>query len=346
MYNLEPPSPPVGPLTARLESSGAALLEWQPSELDGGAPIRFYLVERLDVTGAGGLRSASVSDQWLQAGEVRPSERQLRVEGLRAGREYLFRVSAVNVRGASDALESDRPLRVTAPLGRVPLPPQGPLNVTELSPGSVAVSWRPSDSTLVHVDGYVIELAERESAPVEAKAISSTRWRHMGRCVPHPTNTRFMIRNLLVSRQYVLRVRAFNDEGLSEPLVSGPVTLGGHCERPFAPFLVRCIGTGSEFATIEWKVPPCACGNEHIDGYVLYWREASDASLETMADVSRWTRVCITDHYIQRATIAGLQEGLAYYFAVAAFNRHGSSDLVWTPEPTLIERIAGIACSE
>ena len=117
------------------QTSGAALLEWEPSELDGGAPIRFYLVERLDVTGGGGsLRRASVSDQWLQAGEVRPSEHQLRVGGLRAGREYLFRVSAVNVRGASGALESERPLRVAAPLARMPLAPQGPLNVTELAP--------------------------------------------------------------------------------------------------------------------------------------------------------------------------------------------------------------------
>ena len=205
----------------------------------------------------------------------------------------------------------------------------------------MAVSWRPSDSTLVHVDGYVVELAERESAPLEAEHTEATgiaRWRHMGRCVPHPANTRFVLRNLLASRQYELRMRAFNDEGLSKPLASGPVTLGGHSECPFAPFLVRCVGTGSEFATIEWKVPPCACGNENVDGYVLYWREASDASLETIADASRWVRVCLTDHYIQRATIAGLHEGHAYYFAVAAFNRHGSSDLSRTPEPTLIER--------
>lgn len=77
---------------------------------------------------------------------------------------------------------------------------------------------------------------------------------------------------------------------------------------------------------------------------MLYRRDAADASLETMADVSRWHRVCLTDHYIQRATIAGLDEGRAYYFAVAAFNRQGSSELVWTPEPTLIERFSGV-CS-
>lgn len=64
---------------------------------------------------------------------------------------------AVNVRGTSDALESERPLRVAAPLARVPLAPQGPLNVTELAPGSAAVSWRPSDSTLVHVDGCCLD---------------------------------------------------------------------------------------------------------------------------------------------------------------------------------------------
>lgn len=73
--------------------------------MDGGAPIRFYLVERLDVSDGGLTRDKGIgwssSDHWLPVGEVRPSEHQLRVDGLRAGREYLFRVSAGTLNACS-----------------------------------------------------------------------------------------------------------------------------------------------------------------------------------------------------------------------------------------------------
>jgi hypothetical protein len=72
------------------------VVSWKPPLDNGGCPIERYIVEKQDV-GRGG---------WTPAGEVNGDNTSLRVTKLIPGKEYLFRVRAVNKEGESDPLET------------------------------------------------------------------------------------------------------------------------------------------------------------------------------------------------------------------------------------------------
>ena len=62
---------------------------------DGGCPIEKYVVEKQDI-GRG---------DWISAGEVNGNSTSLHVTRLTPGKEYLFRVRAINKEGESEPLE-------------------------------------------------------------------------------------------------------------------------------------------------------------------------------------------------------------------------------------------------
>jgi hypothetical protein len=72
------------------------LVSWKPPLDNGGCTIERYVVEKQDVARGG----------WAPAGEVNGDSTSLRVTKLTPGKDYLFRVRAVNKEGESDALET------------------------------------------------------------------------------------------------------------------------------------------------------------------------------------------------------------------------------------------------
>ncbi len=82
----------------------SVLLEWNTSSDDGGCRIISYVIEYRDVD----------SLRWSRAAAVDAHTRSCTVQGLREGKEYLFRVCTVSDAGESEPLEVDfsvRPLR-------------------------------------------------------------------------------------------------------------------------------------------------------------------------------------------------------------------------------------------
>ena len=102
---LDRPSPPES-LTASTSSNAAdsddapssCSLFWKKSNNDGGAPIDYYQIERLEDGKA----------DWLACG--RTKENSFEARGLLPGRGYRFRVSAVNKFGYSDLAETKEPM--------------------------------------------------------------------------------------------------------------------------------------------------------------------------------------------------------------------------------------------
>lgn len=83
-------------------------LTWTPPESDGGAPIEKYIVEKRE-KGKG---------PWLKGAEVNFPTKKANVSGLTEGKEYEFRVMAVNKGGNSEPSEVSRPQIAKARFGK------------------------------------------------------------------------------------------------------------------------------------------------------------------------------------------------------------------------------------
>lgn len=103
---LDRPAKPEGPLRISDIHKEGAQLKWNPPLDDGGVPIEYYQVEKMDVE----------TGRWVPAG--RSKEPNLAVENLTPGKEYKFRVAAVNAEGESEPLEAAQSIIAKNPFGK------------------------------------------------------------------------------------------------------------------------------------------------------------------------------------------------------------------------------------
>jgi hypothetical protein len=102
---LAAPSKPKGPLKVNDVTKSGCKLAWQPPEDDGGKPITGYVVEKLD------------KGRWVPVG--RSKEPEMDVGGLQEGKEYSFRVRAVNDEGESENLDTEQSIIAKNPFGEL-----------------------------------------------------------------------------------------------------------------------------------------------------------------------------------------------------------------------------------
>lgn len=123
---------------------------------------------------------------------------------------------------ANDAGSCTVPLKVK--VAAPPLPPQGPLDVSNVSKDRATLSWKPpADDGGSKVTGYAVERRDTSKGP--------DAW------IPVTQNckdTTFTVPSLLDGHEYEFRVMAINENGTSEPLrSSSPVT----AQLPFSMFV-------------------------------------------------------------------------------------------------------------
>ena len=94
-----------GPLEVSDVTKHGCKLKWKKPEDDGGSPVEYYEIEKLD----------PLSGQWVSCG--RSTEPEANVTGLLEGKPYKFRVKAVNKEGESEELEADRSIIAKNPFG-------------------------------------------------------------------------------------------------------------------------------------------------------------------------------------------------------------------------------------
>ena len=84
---------------------------WEPPKEDGGAPIKQYIIEMRTVDEA----------EFQEVGKVKGGNLSYEAIGLTEGQDYIFRVRAANLSGASEnATELDQPVTARLPYGTRP----------------------------------------------------------------------------------------------------------------------------------------------------------------------------------------------------------------------------------
>lgn len=104
---LDKPGKPEGPLKISDVHKEGCTLKWNAPLDDGGAPIEYYQVEKMDTE----------SGRWVAAG--RSKEPKLECNNLEHGQEYKFRVMAVNAEGESEPLDAEQTIVAKNPFGKL-----------------------------------------------------------------------------------------------------------------------------------------------------------------------------------------------------------------------------------
>lgn len=86
---VDPPGKPGQPRVTDWDADRIDL-EWDAPENNGGAPVDSYIVEQYDPT----------SKEWLKVKEVKDTKAS--IGGLKEGKEYQFRIRAVNKAGPGE----------------------------------------------------------------------------------------------------------------------------------------------------------------------------------------------------------------------------------------------------
>ena len=188
------PGKPMGPLEVSNITSNSCHLDWKPPKDDGGDPVKYYIVEKMDTE----------KGIWLPCGETEGKVCEFDVQGLNEGCFYLFRVKAVNNQGESEPLEADAAILAKNPYDP-PGPPEKPA-VDDWDKKWVKLSWeKPLDDGGSRITHYVIERQEE----------FSSKW--MKSMDTDTDDCYAKVTDLTEFSKYKFRVRAVNRAGPGEP---------------------------------------------------------------------------------------------------------------------------------
>ena len=196
LFPIAPPSIPRGQLNIMEIKRTSVTISWSPPEHDGGAAVNAYVIERRE-----DLRST-----WMRVDRIKAQFLSYTVTGLIEGSQYFFRVMAENVEGLSEALVLSTPVMPVRPAVR-PDPPAGKIRIRNVTATSLSIEWNtPYENGGRMIVGYIIE----------SRDVTMREWREIGRVDAYVQS--FTVRNLLESKQYLFRVSAVNEIGVSAPL--------------------------------------------------------------------------------------------------------------------------------
>ncbi|XP_047102318.1 twitchin isoform X3 [Schistocerca piceifrons] len=189
---LSKPSKPKGPLKVSDVTAEGCKLKWDKPEDDGGEPVDHYVIERMDTE----------TGRWVPVGTSKIPEAE--VSGLNEGKEYQFRVKAVNAEGESEPLETDVPTLAKNPYSEPDKP--GKPEVRDWNKHQADLKWAPPKS-----DGG----APITSYIIEKKDQYSSKWQKAVEVIGNKCEAK--VPDLVEGMKYVFRVRAVNKGGQSKP---------------------------------------------------------------------------------------------------------------------------------
>ncbi|XP_078098450.1 immunoglobulin-like and fibronectin type III domain-containing protein 1 [Mustelus asterias] len=286
------PQAPQGPVEV-LESSGNCIsLKWKPPKDDGGKPIDHYAIERQQVG-----RST-----WTKVGEVNKSTTTFTSDKVEHGKNYKFKVWAVNSEGVSEALVSDV---VRAGRKAVPGPSEKP-NILNANSKSITMSWTPprntGDSRII---GYIIE--KRKKGSNTWSAVTDT----------PITGNKWTVTDVVEGLEYEFRVIAVNSSGPGEPSCETEAIFAR--EPMKLPGAVRDLRvTDSTYSTISlaWS-PPIYQGNDIPKGYIVEMKSSESTT---------WTTCNVVPVGLTSYTVKGLTKMGMHFLRVRAANDGGMGE--------------------
>lgn len=184
-----------------------------------------------------------------------------------------------------------------------PQPPQGPLDISDITPDNCSLAWRPPlDDGGSPITNYIVE--RLEPSGIWIKVSSFVR------------NTHYDVMSLEPNKKYSFRIRAENQYGISEPLESSePVIAKYPFTVPDPPGAPRVTDWDTSTISLVWD-RPTSDGGSRIQGYRLEYREVSDAHWSNASDY-----LIKENHF----TLYNMTSGQEYEFRVKAKNAAGFS---------------------
>lgn len=206
IFILDTPGPP-GPIKIKELTTDSAHITWDAPEVDGGAPVNNYIIERRET-----------STRAYKTVTSKCSKTSYKITGLLEGMLYYFRVLPENIYGIGEPSETPDAVLVC----EVPLPP-AKLNIVDITKSSVTLGWeKPQYDGGSRIIGYI----------VEACKAGTDKWMKVASL--KITDFEYTMEKLNENEQYLFRVRALNSRGVGEPKETvTPVTVqeqrGMHC---------------------------------------------------------------------------------------------------------------------
>ena len=288
------PKAPKGVAAITISSSEISLA-WNQPENTGGSPLTAYRIEFSD---------NSQFWQTLEANFV-PTSTVYRHRGLKPAQKYFYRIFAINRAGRSKASD------VVSATTRADLPgPPEDLRASSIEATRIELAWNPPENNGgAPVTGYRIETSSDAvgwNVLVDDTESKVGVYRHEGL---EPVSIHYY------------RVRAINEEGMSEPgrfvrVVTDPAL-------PDKPTALTAMAQSHEEITLAWSVPEYD-GGAPITGYRIEF---------SIDDGDSW-RVA---HENTGSTVTGykhsdLVKATVYLYRVAAVNRMGPGERSATAE--------------
>ncbi|XP_065089533.1 twitchin isoform X14 [Ochlerotatus camptorhynchus] len=267
-------------------------LNWDPPKDDGGSEITGYSIEYKEFP----------SDNWKMVYGTVPRCAHT-IKHLTENHEYIFRVRAENIYGASEPTES----KTISP--KSPDPPQSvdKPNVEDFTPSSCTISWKPPRIQTRPVTGYIVEKRERGTGE----------WVQVNN---YPTvNTTYTIPDLMEGFRYEFRIKTVNDVGCSKPSEpTDPITAQQQRRRPTQPDPPSIDKISRNSVVISWRTIRKDV-KEKIKGYLIQYRVKDE---ESWVDSNNVADLCSDQSY----RVEHLEENKEYQFRLIAVNDIGSSD--------------------
>uniref|UniRef100_A0A3Q3WX62 Titin n=1 Tax=Mola mola TaxID=94237 RepID=A0A3Q3WX62_MOLML len=287
---LDKPGPPDGPLRVKVVSGEKCNLHWNPPVNDGGARVSHYVIEKRETSRV----------TWTGV-EPHVEAVSYKVTKLVPGKEYIFRIAAVNKFGPGEFLESE-PFIAQNPFTT---PTSEKLEAPEIE----------LDAALRKIVSVRACSTLRLFVNIKGRPEPEVKWSKEGRALSNRaqievTNSYTVLLIENVNRddtgKYVLT--AENYSGSKSAFVNVRVL-----DSPSAPANLEVKDVKKDSVSISWETP-LIDGGAKISHYIIEKREEVRKAFTSVCSN------CIRNSY----KVDNLQEGCLYYFRVMAVNEFGT----------------------
>lgn len=186
-----------------------------------------------------------------------------------------------------------------------PSPPDGPINVSNITKESCTLSWKPPiDDGGSEITNYI----------VEKRDIKSGTWIPVSNFI---TNTTCTVPKLQDGHEYEFRVIAQNAFGLSDPLTTDRSILAKDpFNRPGKPGKPQIIDTDNDHIDLEWN-PPIENGGSPISHYDIERKDLKSG---------RWIKINTQPIIERNFKDERVQKDHTYEYRIIAINKAGPGE--------------------